>query len=542
MTKEKVALAPDEQPVPTKKERRLRIIKLAVSLMLPVFLETLDQTVVATAQTRIASQFNSLGEQQWIGTAYLLTATVFLPIFGSIADIFGRYWALQLATLLFIIGSAICTGAQNMIPLIIGRALSGIGAGGLTTLARIILNDSGNLKDNNTQTAILSLLYAIGYAVGPVIGGGLATANWRWCFAINLPCCVLGMLASYFFLRHHPNPAAPPPGTTAIQKLQKIDYVGAFLFVSGGVLIILGLSWGSQEEWNEPRVIAVFVVGGVLVILFYLWERFLERRVAGPHKEVAWLAEQPMIPAALFKDLDVIATSVIIFGGGMLMFGMFYFVSTYFIIVQGYSQIRAGLVLLAFTPGLGVGVMISRRVILVTKQAKYVCVVGAFLAPIGAGLTGMAMQNGNTTELYVFTAIVGLSCGLVIPSTAIQLRFTHQSDEVATVVALSMFFRTMGGTVGLAQMGAVLNAKARDSLLAAAYLGQYTAQEIGEAIAALVSQDLIQGLPEHVLNLVRSSMSNGVYWSFISLIPWVGVGALISLFMSRHLMFEEPQN
>ncbi|KZP01200.1 MFS general substrate transporter [Calocera viscosa TUFC12733] len=518
------------------------MLKLALALMLPVFLETLDQTVVATAQTRIASQFNSLSEQQWIGTAYLLTATVFLPIFGSIADIFGRYWALQLSTLLFVIGSAICTGSQSIIPLIVGRAISGIGAGGLTTLARIILNDSGNLKDNNMQTMILTLLYAIGYAVGPLIGGALAQTNWRWCFAINLPCCVLGMIASYFFLRHHPNPAAPPPGTTLTQKLQRIDYLGAFLFITGGILVILGLSWGSQAEWAEAKVIAVFVVGGVILILFYLWEWFLERRVGRPHDYVSWLAEQPMIPAALFKDIDVIATSVITFGTGMLMFGMFYFVSTYFIIVQGYSQVHAGLVLLTFTPGLGVGVLVSRRLINLTKQAKFVCIAGAVLGPVGAGLTGMAIANGNTTELYVFTAIVGLSCGLVIPSSAIQLRFTHSKDEVATVVALSMFFRTLGGTVGLAQMGAVLNAKAREYLTAAISSGQYTPQDISEAVNALASQDLIQSLPANVLQLVRDAMTQGARWSFISVVPWAAVGALISVFMTRKLRFEEPQD
>jgi MFS family permease len=222
-----------------------------------------------------------------------------------------------------VIGSAICTGAQGIVVLIIGRAISGIGAGGLTTLARIILNDSNNLKDNNSQTAILTLLYGIGYAVGPVIGGGLATANWRWCFAINLPCCVLGMFSTFLFLRHHPNPAAPPPGTTFTQKLQRIDYAGAMLFMTGGILIILGLSWGSQEVWNQAKVIVVFVIGGVLIIAFYLWERFLERRVAKEHTLVVWLAERPMIPAVLFQDINVIGTSIIAFGGGLLMASYF---------------------------------------------------------------------------------------------------------------------------------------------------------------------------------------------------------------------------
>lgn len=220
---------------------------------------------------------------------------------------------------------------------------------------------------------------------------------------------------------------------------------------------------------------------------------------------------------------------------------MFYFVSTYFIIVQGYSQVNAGLVLLAFTPGLGIGVLASRRIINRTKQAKFVCIIGAFLGPIGAGLTGMAISDNSTTELYIFTALVGLSCGIVIISSAIQLRFTHRADEVATIVSLSMFFRTLGGTVGLAQMGAVLNAKARTYIASAASSGQYSLQDISQAASALASDSLIQSLPADIGNLVKSAMSQGVKWSFISVVPWVALGAIMSLFLTRRLRFEEPQ-
>jgi hypothetical protein len=185
---------------------------------------------------------------------------------------------------------------------------------------------------------------------------------------------------------------------------------------------------------------------------------------------------------------------------------MFYFVSTYFIIVQSYSQINAGLVLLSFTPGLGVSVIVTRIIINRTKQAKFMCLFGSILAPIGAGLLGMGIANNNTTELYVFNALVGFSCGTVIISSAIQLRFTHKSDEVATIVALNILFRTFGGTVGLAQMGAVLNAKSRSYITQAASSGQYSMADIQQAAAALSSEASIASLPANVGNLVKTAM------------------------------------
>jgi MFS family permease len=158
---------------------QVRILALLLVSVLTFFL------VVATSQTNIASTFNRLDLQSYIGTSYVLGSAVFLPIFASLADVFGRYAAMQVSVIVFLVGSAICTGAMSIPTLLVGRGISGIGAAGLLTLVRIILSDSVSLDDNNAQGAIMIIAYMVGYTVGPVLGGLLLRANWRWVFGIK---------------------------------------------------------------------------------------------------------------------------------------------------------------------------------------------------------------------------------------------------------------------------------------------------------------------------------------------------------------------
>ncbi|KAI0919480.1 hypothetical protein AcV5_001533 [Taiwanofungus camphoratus] len=166
---------------------RWRIL-LSIALFIPVFFETLDYTVVATAQVHIASSFRRLDLQSWIGTSYLLTSTVFLPLFASVANIWGRHDTLQASILLFIVGSAISTGSEIMPTMLAGRGVAGIGAAGLQAVVRIIISDWRSLDDNNWQQSMLLFLYAVGYCLGPVIGGALLNVSFRWIFAINGHC------------------------------------------------------------------------------------------------------------------------------------------------------------------------------------------------------------------------------------------------------------------------------------------------------------------------------------------------------------------
>ncbi|GJE95468.1 MFS general substrate transporter [Phanerochaete sordida] len=539
-----------EEPAPPKSkglsaESKWSLLLLA-ALAIPVFLETLDYTVVATAQVHIASVFNRLDLQSYIGTIYLLTSTVFLPPFASICDIFGRHWALQIALVLFMVGSAISTGAQNMATMIAGRGVAGIGGAGLLAVVRIVLTDSGSLNTTNWQQAILFVLYTIGYCLGPFIGGELLTVSFRWIFAINLPCAAVAMVLASLLLRGRAKgtqpsrrvPASMAGHETFTDKLLRIDWVGAVFFMAGGILLLLALNWGSNERWDQAKVIACFVVGGVCIAVFLLWEYFLEREeVAARPASSRLRATDPMIPLELFRARDICIVMYGTFVSGMIMLVMFYFVAIFFVIVVGKTATNAGVQLIYFAPGMGGGSLIAMQITRLLRQPRYAIWLGGAVSTVAIGLISMGMDQNKQNLVNGFMVMAGAGTGMVIAPYAIQARFAQPADRNAIVSALTLFFRSFGGTVGLAQCAAVLNGKVNHYIRALIEDGTLSPDQAAAVAAAsasgLDSLDSINALPGPVQTLVRDAFRQGSRWAFISLIPWCALAFLVSLFLGK---------
>ncbi|KAI0058079.1 MFS general substrate transporter [Artomyces pyxidatus] len=501
--------------------------------------ETCSSSVVATAQPHIASTFNRLDLQSYIGTTYLLTSTVFLPFFGSVADVYGRHFALQSSLAFFTVGSAISTGAMSMPTMLVGRGVAGIGAAGMLTVVRVILSDSRSLNDNNWQNAILFFLYTIGYCTGPVIGGALSSISFRWIFAINLPAGVLAMLVSFLILRTRTKKEADPSlrGYTRIQRIAKLDWIGSFFFIGGGILILLALNWGSTAKWNDAKVIASFVVGGVLFALCLSWEYLLERKQKAetPSKSALFNAV-PMIPLDMFRSFDVIAVSSASFVSGMIMLVMFYFVSIFFAIVNGYSATKAGTQLLFFAPGMGAGSLVALRIVHFTRQPRYPIILGGIVATVGIGIVSTAVSNNHSSLIKGSLFMSGFGIGLGVGPIATHARFSQTDERVAVVTALILFFRSFGGTVGLAQCGAVLNGKVTaylKSLVESGAISASDASSLQLSGSNLGSIGSIQALPTSLQQYVKNGFQEGTRWAFISLIPWAGVAVIITLFLSK---------
>ncbi|KAI0064182.1 MFS general substrate transporter [Artomyces pyxidatus] len=511
---------------------------LMIALVIPVFLETLDYTIVATAQPHIASIFNRLDLQSYIGTVYLLTSTVFLPFFGSVADIYGRHFALQASILFFLVGSAISTGAMSMPTMLVGRGVAGIGAAGMLTVVRVILADSRSLRDNAWQNAILFALYTIGYVCGPLIGGKLLQYSFRWIFAINLPACVVAMVLVFFLLRTRTKGQDPTRRSYShVQRLLQLDWIGTFLFVAAGILVLLALNWGSTTGWNDVKVIVSFVVGGVVFAICILWEYVLQRSQRSQvRSEHTAMNVVPMLPLDIFGSWDVIAVSASAFSGGMILLVMFYFLSIFFTIVDGYSATKAGTSLLLFAPGMGAGSILSLSMIATTKQPKYPIMLGGIVSVVGLGLVsaGIKTDDQNSIKWALFTT--GLGIGLTIGPTATHARFAQPEHRVAVVTAMTLFFRSLGGTVGLAQCAAVLNAKIKtyiQSLVTSGALSSSDASTLELTGSSLTSLGGINSLSAQLQQFVRDGYQNGTRWAFISLIPWAGVAFLMTLVLSN---------
>ncbi|KAF8517756.1 major facilitator superfamily domain-containing protein [Hysterangium stoloniferum] len=535
--------------------------KLGGTLLLPVFLETLDYTVVATAQPYIASAFNRLDLQSYIGTVYILTSTVFLPIFASLSDVFGRYWAMQLSLIMFLIGCALSTGAQNMPMMLAGRGIAGIGAAGLLTVVRVILSDSTSLDSNNFQSAMLVILYSIGFSIGPYLGGVLTGVNFRWVFGINIPCTFVSIILCFILLRGIAKPPQsrrykskegawvdmPPHQETFREKILRLDTVGASVFTAGGILVLLGLNWGSTGKWNDGKVISSLVLGIFLLVAFVIWEWFADRDdtyVAGqtdatekiiPPRSISWTRPETMIPLDIFKNYDVCATQFAAFSSGMVMLVNFYFLSIFFTIVLNKSPSSSGLQLIFFAPGMGVGTIASIWLIKRLRQPKIPIIIGMTLVPIGLGFLSFAMQHNNEGVVDGFLVLCGVGIGMTFGPLAIHARFSQPENRVAIIVGLNLFFRSFGGTVGLAQCGAILNAKVHSfikDLINSGTLPLDQTEQL-ESLGDINSIQVISSLPPELAQHVRDGFRAGVRWAFISLIPWTAPAAIMVLFLSK---------
>jgi MFS family permease len=303
----------------------------------------------------LSSQLN------WIVTAYTLTSTSFIPSFGQLADIYGRHAALQISLVFMLVGSVLCAAAQTWAMLIFGRALQGISAAGISTVTRIILADNVNLEDNAKNNTIFSFVVGFAFAVGPVIGGFLTNAGWRYCFVLSIPLAVISHVIVFMVRDLFKKGNFRIKNRNSVLGLTIVDYPGMALFILGVGLLILGVSWGNAPySWSSPAVVVPLVFGAILFSAFFAYEymaepeRFIGRRLP---------RQVPMMPWILFSKKDAGLLSVIGFATGGALNSAFYFISLYWSLAKGMSPGDAGLQLLYYTPGLGRKLLLNSRVV-----------------------------------------------------------------------------------------------------------------------------------------------------------------------------------
>lgn len=309
-------------------------------------------------------------ESNWIISVFNLTAAAFLPFWAQATDIFGRHITIQLTVLLILVGSAICTGVPTSAfgALLVGRAIQGIGAAGVNISVRTILADKVSLSEYANNWTLFALIAAVGYTIGPVIGGYLVETSWRWCFAINLPIAVISVPLVLLLLRKELLGPQPLPELAELDanargarrarlaiRLATIDYVGQILFLFGLGLLILALTWGGGKQagtypWDSARVLAPLVIGSVLAIAWVLYEYSM-----APPRTMSRIFkhQRAMIPWDVIAKPDIGLLFFVNFCLGMCMYAVMYFMDYYFMYVLGKSASDAGTALLYFLPGLG---------------------------------------------------------------------------------------------------------------------------------------------------------------------------------------------
>ena len=413
-------------------------VMILIGLMMGMFLAALDQTVVSTAIRTIADDLNGFSLQAWATTAFLITSTISTPLYGKLSDIYGRKPFFLFAISIFIAGSALCGLSRSMYELAAFRAIQGIGAGGLFSMALAIIGDIVPPRQRARYQGYFLAVFGTSSVLGPVLGGLFAGANsilgisgWRWIFYINVPIGLAALVVVNRVL-HIPH----------TRRDHRIDWQGAVALIIGLVPLLIVAEQGRIWGWSSGRSMLCYGLGIVGLVLFYLAERMCK--------------DDALIPLRLFRGRTfTVATmsSVIV---GMGMFGAILVLPLYLQIVKGYSPTGAGLATLPLVLGIMAGSVISGQTISRTGRYKIFPIVGTGLMVVGLYLFSLIGADTPLWKTALIMPIVGLGLGGNMQPIILAIQNAVSPREIGVATSSVTFFRQMGGTLGTAVFLSVL--------------------------------------------------------------------------------------
>lgn len=434
--------APSPAPGQPGQMSHREVMEALSGLLLAMFVAMLSSTIVSNALPRIVTDLDgSQTGYTWVVVATLLTMTASTPIWGKLADQFNKKILVQSALVIFSIGSVIAGFAPTMEVLIGARAVQGLGVGGLTALVQVVIATMVPPRERGRYSGYIGAVFAMATISGPLVGGLLVdTVGWRWCFFFGIPVALVAFVVLQKTLR-----------IPVVKREVHIDYLGATLLVGGVSLLLVWVSLaGSQFAWASTTSIAL-VLGGLAVVVAAL---YVEMKVA----------RDPIIPLRLFRDRTTsLATlaSVLI---GLAMFGATVYLSQYFQLARGMSPTKAGLMSVAMVGGLLVSSIVSGRLITKTGRWKNFLVGGMVFVIVGLVLLSTI---DDTTSLWVvgaFMAVLGLGLGATMQNLVLAVQNNTSQADMGAASAVVAFFRSMGGSVGVSALGAVLGHQVADEI------------------------------------------------------------------------------
>ncbi|SMD15387.1 MFS transporter [Kibdelosporangium aridum] len=439
------AVAQQHQAPPAQLSHR-QILVILSGLMLGMFLAALDQTIVGTSIRTIADDLDGLSLQAWATTAYLITSTITTPIYGKLSDIYGRKPFYLTAISLFVIGSLACTFSQSMYQLAAFRALQGLGAGGLMSLAFTIIADIVSPRERAKYQGYFMAVFGTSSVLGPVLGGFLAgqqeilnITGWRWVFLVNVP---IGIIALFVVARVLNVPHE--------RHDHKIDWFGALFLVVGVVPLLIIAEQGREWGWASERAILCYIVGAVGLIMFLLTETRMK--------------DAALIPLRLFRNstFSMVILAGVILGVGM--FGGITMVPQYLQIVKGETPTSAGLLMLPLMVGIMTASLISGRITAKTGCYKIFPIIGSLFLIAGMGLFYTIEVDSPLWQPMVYMGVFGLGLGLSMQTLTIAAQNAAPPRDMGVSTASATFFRQMGGTIGVAVFLSVLFSTVGDKI------------------------------------------------------------------------------
>lgn len=475
---------------------------VTIALMVATFLAAIEGTIVSTAMPTIVSDLGGIKLISWVFAAYLLTSAITTPIYGKLADLYGRKIIFTIGTTIFLIGSMMSGAAHTMTELICFRALQGIGAGAVLPTTFTIIGDIYSFEERAKIQGLFSAIWGISGILGPLAGGSLVdNISWRWIFYFNLPFGIASIIMIWIFLQENFE-----------KKKKHIDYLGAITFTIGmASLLYAFISAGSIYPWNSWKIIGLLVIAAIALIAF-IW---IEAK-----------SPEPMLPLKLFRIREISVSNLASFLISVILIGITTYLPMWMQGIFGVGATNSGLTLTPMSIGWPIGATIAGRLML-KLGSRNTSTMGLVFLIIGS--TGLAMATIHTPHWFFVAAMlaVGFGFGFSMTSFTVSVQSAVGWNMRGAATASNTFVRTLGQTVGVAILGTLFN----NSI--ASYMTSHASGANNIDMNKLLNPETARHIPESMLLMMRKGLISGLHSIYLVLLFVAAAGLIVVFFLPK---------